>query len=85
MPLYWIINSRAELVTRRRRRRRFGQRCHDVLAHLVRREGHGLRRLFDGRNGASSMTEQELLMIIVEVRSHHSLGKVGALAVVSNS
>ena len=30
------------------------------------------------------MSAQELLVICVEIRSHHSVGKVGALAVVAN-
>ncbi len=41
----------------------------------------GYRKLFDGRNGTSSMSAQELLMVTAEIRSHHSLGKVGALAI----
>ena len=44
----------------------------------------GYRKLFDGRDGTSSMSEQELLVICVEIRAHHSPGKVGALAIVSN-
>jgi len=30
------------------------------------------------------MSAQELLMVTAEIRSHHSLGKVGALAIIAN-
>ena len=42
------------------------------------------RKLFDGRTSTSSMSEQELLVIGAEVRSHHESGKVGALAIVAD-
>ena len=85
MPLYWIINSRAELVSVVAEgdvpaRRRHGVPARGVSGAKV----TAYRKLFDGRNGTSSMSEQELLMICAEIRSHHSLGKVGALAVIAN-
>ena len=83
MPLHWIIDSRAELVSAVAE----GE-CrspgHGLPAHPVRREGHGLsqavrrpqRHVVDERAGAARD--------LVEIRSHHNLGKVGALAVISN-
>ena len=84
MPLYWIINSRAELVSAVAEGDVSFADAMTFLRTLSGAKVTGYRKLFDGRAGTSSMSEQELLMIVVEIRSHHSLGKVGALAVVSN-
>lgn len=65
MPLYWIIDSRAERA-------------------LSGATVTGYRKLFEGRDGTSSMSAQELLMVTAEIRSHHSLGKVGALTIIAN-
>ena len=84
MPLYWIIDSRAELVSAVAEG---DVSLADSLAFLHALSGAkvtGYRKLFDGRAGISSMSAQELLVICAEIRSHHSLGKVGALAIVSN-
>ena len=84
MPIYWTIDSRAELV--------FAVAEGDVsladaMAFLRTLSGAGVthyRKLFDGRAGRSVMSAQELLVIIAEIRSHHGLGKVGALAIIAN-
>jgi len=83
MPLYWTIDSRAELV--------FAEAEGDVsigdamtfLRTISGAKVTHYRKLFDGRNGTSSMSAQELLMITAEIRSHHSIGKMGALAIIS--
>lgn len=83
MPLHWIIDSRAELVTAVAE----GEvTLADTMAFLRTLAGAkvvGYRKLFDGRAGTYAMTEQELLVITAEVRSHHDMGKVGALAIVA--
>ena len=84
MPLYWIIDSRAELVSAVAEGDVSFADAMTFLRTLSGAKVTGYRKLFDGRAGTSSMSAQELLMICVEIRSHHSLGKVGALAVVSN-
>lgn len=84
MPLYWTIDSRAELVSTVAEG---DVSLADVMAYLRTLSGAEVthyRKLFDGRAGRSVMTPQELLVIIAEIRSHHSLGKVGALAIVAN-
>lgn len=84
MPLYWTIDSRAELVSAVAEG---DVSLADAMAFLQTLSGAkvtGYRKLFDGRRGTSSMSAQELLAICVEIRFHHSLGKVGALAVVTN-
>ena len=84
MPLYWIIDSRAELVSAVAEDDVSLDDVMTFLRTLVGAKVTGYRKLFDGRAGTSSMSAQELLMICVEVRAHHSLGTVGALAVVAN-
>ncbi len=84
MPLYWTIDSRAELVSTVAE----GEvSLADTMTYLRTLSGAGVthyRKLFDGRAGSSVMTAQELLVIIAEIRSQHSLGKVGALAIDAN-
>ena len=84
MPIHWIIDSRAELVSAVAEG---DVLISDAMAFLRTLSGAkvtGYRKLFDGRTGTSSMSAQELLMITAEIRSYHGLGKVGALAVVAN-
>lgn len=84
MPLYWIIDSRAKLVSAVAE----GEvTLADAMAFLRTVAGakvSGYRKLFDGRAGTSAMTAQELLVISAEIRSHHSVGKVGALAILAH-
>ena len=84
MPLFWIIDSRSELVSAVAEG---DVPLADAMAFLRTLSGAkvtGYRKLFDGRAGTSSMSAQELLMVCAEIRSHHSLGKVGALAIIAN-
>lgn len=84
MPLYWIIDSRAEQVSAVAEGDVSFAEAMTFLRTLSGAKVTSYRKLFDGRAGTSSMSQQELLMICVEIRSHHGLGKVGALAIVSN-
>ena len=84
MPLYWIIDSRAELVTAMAEGDVSLAEAMAFLRTISGAKVTGYRKLFDGRAGTSSMTAQELLMITAEIRSHHSLGEVGALAIIAN-
>ena len=84
MPIHWIIDSRAEFVSAAAEG---DVTLDDVLAFLRTLSGAKVtsyRKLFDGRAGTSSMNPQEVLQICAEIRAHHGLGKVGALAVVAN-
>lgn len=40
------------------------------------------RKLFDGRKASSLMTDEEMAVLGVHLRTYHGKGKVGALAVV---
>jgi hypothetical protein len=84
MPLYWTIDSRAELVSAVAEG---DVSLADSLAFLHALSGAkvtGYRKLFDGRAGTSSMSAQELLVICAEIRSQHSLGRVGPLAIIAH-
>lgn len=84
MPIYWTIDSRAGLVTAVAE----GEvSLDDAMAFLTAVSGANAtsyRKLFDGRAGTSSMSDQQLLVISAGVRSHHEQGKVGALAIVAD-
>jgi len=84
MPLYWIIDSRAELVTATAEGEVSLAEAMAFLRTISGAKVTGYRKLFDGRAGTSTMTAQELLVITAEIRSHHSLGEVGALAIIAN-
>ena len=84
MPLYWIIDSRAELVSAEAEGDVSLAEAMAFLRTLSGAKIIGYRKLFDGRAGSSSMTAQELLMVTAEIRSHHDMGRVGALAIIAN-
>lgn len=83
MPLYWTIDSKARLFT--------GVAEGDVtigdaIALLEAMEGAkamSYRKLFDGRDAASSMSPDELLSLCARIRSYHEGGMMGALALVA--
>ncbi len=84
MPLHWIIDSRAAFLSVVAEG---DVSLADALAFLRTLSGAhiaGYRKLFDGRDGTSSMSAQELLVICAEIRALHGLGKAGALAVVAD-
>jgi hypothetical protein len=83
MPLYWTIESRTKLVTLVAEGEVFLEDAVACLAAVHGASATPYRKLFDGRRGVSSMTEQELLMVGAEIRAHHRHSKVGALAVVA--
>lgn len=84
MPLYWIIDSRNELVTATAEGDVSLTEAMSFLRTLSGAKVTSYRKLFDGRAGTSSMTAQEMLVMTAEIRSHHGKGKVGALAIVAN-
>jgi hypothetical protein len=83
MPLYWTIDSRAQLVTAVAEGEVSLDEAMAFLRAVDGADAVSYRKLFDGRAGTSSMSEQELLVISAEVRAHHGRGKVGALAIVA--
>ena len=63
MPLHWIIDSRTELVSAVAEGDVSFADAMTFLRTLSGAKVTGYRKLFDGRAGTSSMSEQELLMI----------------------
>ena len=82
MPLRWTIDSHARLVTLVADGEVSLHECAACIAAVQEAGGTPYRKLFDGRTGSSSMSDEELLMVGAEIRASHS-GKVGALAVVA--
>ena len=41
------------------------------------------RKLFDGRQAWSAMTDEEMMELSVRLRTYHGQGKIGALAIVA--
>jgi hypothetical protein len=85
MPFYWTIDSRKRLFTG------FGEGAvsfGDVLALLEALVGaHALsyRKLFDTRAAQPAMTDEEMLVVCAEIRSHHARSPIGALAIVATA
>ena len=85
MPIYWTIDSRAQLVTAGAEGDVSLKEAMAFLRAVAGADAISYRKLFDGRAAGSSMSEQDLLVISAEVRTHHGLGsKVGALAIVAD-
>ena len=85
MPLYWTIDSRRraiELVAD-------GEvSMADAMAFFDAVEGAealAYSKLLDGTRARAAMTPDDVLSIIVRVRSLHALGTMGALAVVATA
>lgn len=85
MSIYWTIDSRAQLVTATAEGDVSLDEVMVFLRAVAGADAISYRKLFDGHAATSSMSEQEMLVISAEVRSHHGLGgKVGALAIVAD-
>ena len=84
MPLHWTIDSQLRTV--------------DIVAEdevtvadamaffdaIEEAEALPYNKLFDGRRGRAAMTAEELMAIVVRIRSQHGLSTMGALAVVAS-
>ncbi|MBL6617020.1 MAG: hypothetical protein ISP49_00530 [Reyranella sp.] len=83
MPLYWTIDSKQRLFTAIGEGEvNFGH----AVALLEALAGSGAltyRKLFDGRAATPVMSIDELLAVCVRIRSYHSQGAMGALALVA--
>jgi hypothetical protein len=53
-----------------------------LLDEMIAKEAMTYRKLFDGSQGDTSMTSEELLMLGVRFRAIHTQGRMGPLAVV---
>jgi hypothetical protein len=82
MPLYWVIDSRERLVTAVAEgnvRREEMDAYLDVMAGA--RAGN-YRKLFDGSQGETEMTADDIMAVAVRIRGMQQLGQAGPLAIV---
>jgi hypothetical protein len=84
MPLYWTIDSELKTVNIVAED---DVTLADALAFFdAIEEAAALpyNKLFDGSRGRASMTAEELMAVVVRIRSQHGLSAMGALAVVAS-
>jgi hypothetical protein len=84
MPLYWTIDSELKTV--------------DIVAEddvtladamaffdaIEQAAALPYNKLFDGSRGRAAMTAEELMAVVVRIRTQHGLSAMGALAVVAS-
>ena len=84
MPLHWTIDSQLRTVDIVAED---DVTLADAMAFFDAIEGAAAlpyNKLFDGRRGRPAMTAEELMAIVVRIRSQHGLSTMGALAVVAS-
>jgi hypothetical protein len=85
MPLYWTIDSRAQLFTAVAEGEVTFDDAIGLLDAMAGAGALGYRKLFDGRAAISAMGIDELLTVCARIRSYHQQGTMGALAIVATS
>ena len=85
MPLYWTIDSQAQLFTGIAEGNVSLNDAIDLLEAMAGGNAMAYRKLFDGRAATPTMTPEELLSLCANIRSHHDHGMMGALAIVATS
>jgi hypothetical protein len=83
MPLYWTIDSKARLFSAVAEGDVDFSQAIALLEALAGSGALSYRKLFDGRAATSVMSGDELLTVCVRIRSYHSQGAMGALALVA--
>lgn len=82
MPLYWTIDSKAELVTVMAESI-VTQADFEAYLDVIDQAGlHAYRKLFDGVDAETSMGPEEILAVGVRMRTSHHSQAVGPLAIV---
>jgi hypothetical protein len=82
MPLYWIIDSRARLMTAVAEG---GVTKAEAIAYLdvmVASGACGYRRLFNGSRGEPAMEASDIMELAVRMRTMQQHGPIGPLAIV---
>ena len=82
MPLYWTIDSKQRLFTAIGEGEVSFANAIALLEAMAGANALAYRKLFDGRAAVSTMSIDELLSVCARIRSYHSQGAMGALAVV---
>lgn len=82
MPLQWTIDPEVRFVSVVAQGDVSRLEVERLLDEMASREAMAYRRLFDGLEGDTAMGPQDLLALGVRIRTHHSQGPMGALALV---
>jgi hypothetical protein len=85
MPLYWTIDSKAQMVTTVAEGDVSLSEAIAYMEVLSGAKAMPYRKLFDGREGTSSMSANEMLAICVKIRSYQQEGPMGAMAVIATA
>jgi len=85
MPIYWTIDSKARLTTVVAEGEVSLADAMSLLDAMSGAKVLAYRKLFDGRAATTSMGADELLTVCAKIRSHHTEGTMGALAVIANA
>jgi hypothetical protein len=82
MPLHWTINSELGFISVVATGDVTRPEVEELLDAMVSREAMEYRRLFDGTEGTTTMGPKNLQALGVRMRTYHTLGPMGALALV---
>ena len=82
MPLHWTIDSKQRLFTLVGEGEVSFSDAVKMLEAMAGANALTYRKLFDGRAATSTMSIDELLSVCAKIRSYHSRGAMGALAIV---
>jgi hypothetical protein len=83
MPLYWTIDSKAQLFTAVAEGNVTLNDAIDLLEAMAGAKAMAYRKLFDGRAATPTMTGDEMLSLCARIRGYHDHGMMGALAMVA--
>lgn len=82
MPFFWKIDSRERLVEIRAEGTISLADCLELAEVLDGARCLSYRKLLDGSSAQLELTDEQLMQVVVMVRSYHERGKVGPLAIV---
>lgn len=85
MPIYWTIDSRAQLVSVVAEGDVSLDEVMTFLRAVAGADAISYRKLFDGRAAVPNIRPDELLSLCVKIRSYHENGLMGALALVATA
>jgi hypothetical protein len=82
MPLFWTIDSRAQLFTAVAEGHVTLADALELLETMAGAKALSYRKLLDGRRAVSAMPPDEILQLCVKIRSYHDHRDLGAVAIV---
>jgi len=85
MPIYWTIDSKARLTTVVAEGEVSLADAMSLLDAMSGAKVLAYRKLFDGRTATTSMGADDLLTVCAKIRSYHTQGTMGALAMIATA